>query len=356
MKTPAQHDVAVYIGRFQPFHHGHNALLQSALDSAKHVVVVVGSAYQARTPKNPFTWAERAEMIKLALTPQQRDRLHFLPMRDYYNQARWVEAVRQGVMQIATQIGLGPRPQIALVGHFKDATSSYLKHFDGWLLHSLPRAGAIDAVHLRHALFASHPQALDATLSALASAAPSTTLEFLRAWSALPYLPALKQEWQALAQYHEIWKVAPYPPVFVTVDCVVRCADHVLLIQRGQAPGVGLHAVPGGFIEQRETAYQSALRELQEETGLQLLESSMQASLKGNAVFDHPDRSQRGRTITHAFYFDLGQRPLPEVKGSDDALSATWFPISKLVSMEEQFHDDHFHMLDHFLGLSTQPT
>jgi bifunctional NMN adenylyltransferase/nudix hydrolase len=69
-------------------------------------------------------------------------------------------------------------------------------------------------------------------------------------------------------------------------------------------------------------------------------------------VFDHPDRSQRGRTITHAFHFDLGQRPLPEVSAADDAQSATWIPIEELPSMEEQFHDDHFHMLNHFLNLS----
>ena len=36
-------------------------------------------------------------------------------------------------------------------------------------------------------------------------------------------------------------------------------------------------------------------------------------ALVGVAVFDHPDRSQRGRTITHAHYFDLKTRQLPAV-------------------------------------------
>jgi len=138
----------------------------------------------------------------------------------------------------------------------------------------------------------------------------------------------------------------------VTVEGLVRIADRVLLIRRGNAPGKGLLAMPGGFIEQRETACQSALRELQEETGLRLLASEMEHALKAVQVFDHPDRSQRGRVITHAFHFDLGPRRLPEIAGGDDAAEARWVEIAQLPSLEEQFHDDHFHILDFFLGIT----
>jgi bifunctional NMN adenylyltransferase/nudix hydrolase len=345
-------DLAVYIGRFQPLHNGHLALLRQALDAAAHVVVVIGSAHQARTPKNPFTWQERAEMIRLALPEADRARLSVLPVRDCYEDARWVASVREGVERLAQAQGIRPRPSVTLIGHFKDATSAYLQRFEGWTLQSVDRAGPVDGTHIRDALFAQGGQDLDATLGALTSVAPPSTLDFLRAWSALPFFAALMAEWQMLKAYRQAWAHAPYPPVFVTVDTVVRCADRILLIKRGQPPGVGLLAVPGGFIEQRETAYQSAIRELREETHLSLLESSMHACLKGSAVFDHPDRSQRGRTITHAFYFDLGDRALPEVTADDDAQSVQWVPIAQLASLEDQFHDDHFHMLDHFLGLS----
>lgn len=350
--NPTRKDIAVYIGRFQPWYHGHQALLQQALDAAEQVVVVIGSARQARTPKNPFTWAERAEMIRLALPAADRARVHFLPVRDYYDDERWVQAVRQGVAALATEQGWPARPAVTLIGHFKDATSAYLQRFDGWTLQSVPRASAVDGTHIRDALFGTAGQDLDATLAALAGVAPQSTLDFLRAWSALPFMAALSQEWRMLHQYKAAWAHAPYPPVFVTVDAVVRCADQILLIQRGQPPGVGLYAVPGGFIEQRETAYQSAVRELREETRLSLLESSMRSALKGSAVFDHPDRSQRGRTITHALYFDLGERTPPEIMADDDAQSANWVPMSQLIDLEDQFHDDHFHMLDHFLGLT----
>ncbi|EKD97137.1 MAG: Cytidyltransferase-related protein, partial [uncultured bacterium] len=38
-------DTAIYIGRFEPVHNGHMALLQRALDSARSVIVVMGSAW-----------------------------------------------------------------------------------------------------------------------------------------------------------------------------------------------------------------------------------------------------------------------------------------------------------------------
>ncbi|KQW00107.1 bifunctional nicotinamide-nucleotide adenylyltransferase/Nudix hydroxylase [Rhizobacter sp. Root1221] len=342
-------DVAVYVGRFQPFHLGHLALLKHALSVAPRVVLVIGSAHQARSPKNPFTWRERAEMVRLALDEGDRARVDFLPVRDYYDEARWVAAVQAGVKALA-----GPPVSVALVGHFKDATSDYLKAFAGWSVVPVARVTAADGTALRDALFGAPARSIDATLAALVEHAPATTLDFLRAWVALPHFAELADEWRMLQQYKTAWAAAPYPPVFVTVDAVVRCAGRVLLVRRGQAPGKGLYAVPGGFIEARETVYQSAVRELKEETGLGLLDATMRRALTAVAVFDHPDRSQRGRTITHAHCFDLGDRELPEVAGADDALSADWVPVADLAALEDRFHDDHFHMLDHFLGLTAR--
>jgi bifunctional NMN adenylyltransferase/nudix hydrolase len=348
MTTAHPADLSVYIGRFQPLHSGHLALLHTALAIAPQCVVVLGSAHQARTPKNPFTWQERADMIRLALPEADRARVHFLPIRDHYHHAKWVAAVRAGVAAIAPS----GAANITLIGHLKDASSDYLHHFPGWRMHAMPRVHHADGTHLRDALFGQAGQALEPALAAIASYAPPSTVDFLRAWSALPHFAALAQEWAMLKHYHRSWVSAPYPPVFVTVDAVVCCAGHVLLIRRAAAPGKGLLALPGGFIEPRETLYQSALRELKEETHLHLLDATMQHSLKAVVVFDHPDRSRCGRTITHAHHFDLGQRELPELQAADDALSAQWLPAAELCALESQFHDDHFHILNHFLKLT----
>jgi bifunctional NMN adenylyltransferase/nudix hydrolase len=327
-------------------------LLRQALSLAPRCVVVIGSAHQARTPKNPFSWKERAEMIRLALPAADRERVLFLPLRDYYDETRWADAVRRGVARLVQAPSAATAASIVLIGHFKDATSDYLRGFAGWTLASVERASPANATAIRDAYFAADPHALDPTLGALVDQAPPSTLAFLKAWAQLPQFAEMAEEWRQLRAGHEAWAVAPYPPVFVTVDAVVRCSGRVLLIRRGHAPGKGLLAVPGGFIEQRETVYQSALRELREETHLNLLEPSMRQALRAVAVFDHPDRSQRGRTLTHAHYFDLGERELPEVLGGDDAASAAWVPIEDLLALEDRFLDDHFHMLDHFIGMT----
>ena len=115
-------DTAVLIGRFQPVHSGHLALLHAALAQARQVVVVVGSAFQARTPKNPFTWPERAALLRACLPEDVQARLHVLPMRDFYDEPRWAQAVQAAVHTVAA--AQTAQPRIALVGHFKDASSN----------------------------------------------------------------------------------------------------------------------------------------------------------------------------------------------------------------------------------------
>lgn len=356
MNTPTQshtqpytHTVAVCIGRFQGLHLGQLAVIRRALSLAPRVVIVIGSAFQARTPKNPFNWQERVEMIRLALTVEEAGRVGFVPVRDYFDGQRWVAAVLAGVQ---AQVGALPAGQTVLVGHRKDATSDYLSDFPHWQLDDVGSQGAMHSSTLRDAFFSAADHPLEPALAALVSLVPPSTTGFLRAWAQLPCYRELAGEWAALRAEHALWASAPYPPVFVTVDALIQCAGHVLLIVRGRAPGKGLYALPGGFLEQRETVYQSALRELQEETGLRLLPGDIAHALKAVRVFDHPDRSQRGRVITHAHHFDLGARRVPEVSGSDDALSAAWVPIAELAALEDRFHDDHFHILDSFLQLT----
>lgn len=50
--------------------------------------------------------------------------------------------------------------------------------------------------------------------------------------------------------------------------CFVSRGDGLLFVRRAVEPAKGLWTLPGGFIELGETAEQAALRELEEETGL----------------------------------------------------------------------------------------
>ena len=338
------YDTAILIGRFQPVHAGHVALLREALARAHRAIAIVGSAHQARSAKNPFTWEERAAMLRNALPAQDAARLTVLPVRDCYDEPAWAQAVREAVAHHTA-----PQARIGLVGHFKDASSDYLHAFPGWALIRMERQGSIDATAIRDAYFSATPETIAAALAPFATDIPPATQALLTQFARQPDYLALKEEWQMLRGYRAAWAGAPYPPVFVTVDAVVRCQDHVLLIRRAHAPGKGLWALPGGFLEPRDTLWQSCLRELAEETHCALPEATWRAALQQVAVFDHPDRSQRGRTITHAHYFDLQHPPLPKVRPGDDAAHAEWVAIDQLASMEDAFFEDHFHIVNHFL-------
>lgn len=346
------HDICVLIGRFQPVHAGHLALLHEALRIAPKVVVVLGSAHAARSVRNPFTWRERRALVWGALSPELAQRVHFAPVRDYYDEARWASAVVDAVHHAD---GLLPDPKVGasvcIVGHFKDASSGYLRSFPGWALHAMPRQGAFDATPIRDAWLRG-----DAHL--MQDPVLPNVLTFLRDFSATPDFARLQEEWQALQQARAAWAAAPYPPIFVTVDALVHDQQHVLLIRRRRAPGRGLLALPGGFVDEQETLLRSCLRELAEETHCALAPDDFWRALQGVRVFAHPGRSQRGRTITHVHRFDLDTVPrnhapaaLPAVRADDDAAEALWVPIADLARLEDQFFEDHFHVLDVFLGI-----
>lgn len=56
-----KYDALVFIGRFQPFHNGHRAIVDAAIEQAREVIIVVGSSFAARNIRNPFTFEERNE-------------------------------------------------------------------------------------------------------------------------------------------------------------------------------------------------------------------------------------------------------------------------------------------------------
>ena len=334
-------DAAVLIGRFQPFHNGHAALLAKALETAPRVIVVLGSAFAARNAKNPFSWEERAAMIGCTLDDATRDRVSFVPMRDYYDDVRWAATATQLVEK-----RIGGKARVALIGYLKDASSQYLNRFSSWEFIGMPRQGDIDATALRRVWFEGEDP--EVTRALLAPLLPEAVLHYLRGWAMLPMFDRLREEHLAVEESRKVWGNGP----FITVDAVVKAADQILLVKRGRAPGKGTWALPGGFLDGRERVLQGAIRELREETGFALLDATLESALVGAAVFDHPDRSTRARTITHAHFFDLKDAQPPAVLGADDAAEARWFPVSELAGMEGEFFEDHFNILNHFLSLT----
>lgn len=341
---------AVYIGRFQPFHAGHLACVRRALEVAAHLIVLVGSINRPRTVRDPFGYAERREMIEAALPGALRERVVITGVADrLYNLPRWVAGVQAAVDGIVGAVA-GAGAPLTLVGHRKDATSSYLDLFPQWAFSPVEAVPMGSATGIRDALFGAAEADLPHVLAA--QPLPEGVRAYLRDWIAAEPAAwqALRAEWAFLRRYRSQFAALPYPPIFQTVDAVVLQAGHILLVERGAQPGRGLLALPGGFLGADETLEQAVLRELREETGLKVPEPVLRGSLRARARYDDPQRSLRGRTLTDAFLFDLRPGPLPRLKGGSDARKAQWMSLAEFQSLEARLFEDHFHIVQDLLG------
>ena len=322
---------------------------------ADHVLVIVGSAYRAPTPRNPFCWETRSEMLLQSLNADERSRVTVLPLRDYFDTDRWSRQLAKIVTNFAVENGI-ESSNILLVSRLEQSFVYDHACLSSWQHVKLDRFAEIDSSSIRSCLFSrvnakysnsSSKYAIDDLVNLL----PVNVAKSIVNWMNKEQFRVLADEWLMLHEYKESWRSAPYTPIFVTADSVVRCGDKVLLVERGKAPGKGLWAVPGGYLEPHELIFRSALRELAEETCIDLDASELESHCKMSFVSDHPNRSERGRIITHAYFFDLGPRILPQVTAADDASHVVWMDIGKIAELESQFHDDHFMILDRCLGI-----
>lgn len=332
--------VAVIIGRWQILHRGHCSLLRAALAAAERVVVVIGSAWRARDAHNPFSWQERVQQFEAVLSTDERKRVVFVAVRDYFDDERWVAAVRAGVACASEAADA-----VTLIGCRRDHTSAYLDLFPGWRLVELEARENLAATDLRRMYF--EATSIGAALAVLGNYVEPGVRASLESWALTPEYRRCATEHAAVRAYRERYTA----PFYLTADAVVTADGHVLLIRRGGDIGHGLLALPGGFVDPLERFYPAAVRELAEETGYAPPREVLAAALRGQAVFDHPRRSSRGRIVTTAFHFDLGAVKPPEVHGQDDAKEAKWVPIADLPAIEAQLFEDHICILDHFCGV-----
>ncbi len=88
-------DIALFIGRFQPLHHGHIHVIYRILESHNYLKIGIGSSQISHTKYNPFTKEERKEFIRAALKkreiPESRYSIYYIP--DIFDASKWVEHV-----------------------------------------------------------------------------------------------------------------------------------------------------------------------------------------------------------------------------------------------------------------------
>lgn len=307
------------VGRFHPLTDDHVQALEDWRGDGNLIVVVIG-ANMPRSSRYPFTAEEQVAMLQSAGFEAVAIEDALLPA----DRVAQLTAIAEGAPLLSFDPGYGDELQGLWVGEVRAAEADIGA-----------RAAAVRSAWLSDEDFSGVPDAVRALMGKALD--PETRRE-------------LAEEDAYLVAYRKSWSVAPYPPIQVTVDALIRRDDRVLLIKRGGLPGRGLWGLPGGFLDPHETLFAAALRELREETGLSLSETQARFYQKGQYVFDQPDRAARGRTISHVWYFDLSGVALPPLEAGDDAAALKWTGVDCALKMRAHMFEDHYLMLHHFLS------
>lgn len=153
-------DILGYIGRFQGFHFGHKNVVLDAISRLApdgKLLMFLGSSNQPRTVKNPFTFTERAQMIKKSMGPLLSNKIVFRPVFDYKSDDDWVLDVKRQMAITLDTFGYNhEEAKIGLIGMNKDESTYYLKHFPFWPYVDFPRPTddeMISATYVRDWLF-----------------------------------------------------------------------------------------------------------------------------------------------------------------------------------------------------------
>ena len=83
----------LYVGRFQPYHNGHNSVIERIADEVDELIIGIGSAEISHDLRHPFTAGERVLMISRALK-NIRIPVYIIPLEDVKRNALWVAHVK----------------------------------------------------------------------------------------------------------------------------------------------------------------------------------------------------------------------------------------------------------------------
>jgi bifunctional NMN adenylyltransferase/nudix hydrolase len=337
--------VAVYIGRFAPFHKGHKAVVSHCNKQFDKTIVLVGSTNKRRSHKNPFDF----DVIERWIQENSDDNTTVRPLKDYiYNDQKWISQVEDIVYSIYNP----NKYEFTIVGHDKDASSYYLSIFPTWQTQFLPSfEEGISATDIRNEIFNENT-----TFHYIKKYLTEDVIKYISFYRKTNAWKDIMQEIKWLNNEKELFKDYPYKETlkFNCSDAVVVCEGNVLLIERKTAPGKGTLALPGGFVNRQETYKEAAIRELYEETNLRIPEKVLNGSLKRSKIFDSPKRNFGIPRISNAFYFEvepdkIGKYPkLPKIKAADDAVNARWVSLAEVKYL--QLFDDHADIIDNFVN------
>lgn len=341
-------DIGVFTMRARPFGPQHLYNIEEGLKQARVLFVIVGSAFEPINFRNPFTEFEVCEMVRGSLNDEQNERVFLFGMPDFDSDLRWVTQVQQLVKSTADSFGW-ENPSVALVGHVKDESGYYLRMFPQWgRIGTANWQDGYSSTGIRKALYERPESYVEMGL-------PKGTEVFLRQW--IHSEAYIRMQAEYFFNKEEASKFPPHPyhgegaAFHLTADMCMFQAGGVILVRRGDMPGEGLWALPGGHINYLERFEDAAVRELIEETDILKLnegleEQDIRQAIRGSKLLDNPWRSTRMRTVGMAYGGILPGSTRLLVQGADDAKEARFWNIDEIT--REMMFEDHYLIIEHF--------
>lgn len=335
--------VGVFIGRCQPFHNGHLNCIMHSLKKYDHTLIILAASNQYRSIKNPFDVNDRKKMIDDSLRDYYGEYTFAYAPDSPYDDERWCNSIRHIIKEQVC-----PETDVFLIGHLVEGDNDWLQWFPEYeFVPTDPIDPSISATELREVLFNSENTVEEIKRLRTTPQVKDYLTGFLR----ISDYKRLKNEYREIQEYKQLFEGLKYPVQFITADAVVHFHGHVLMVKRKGGLGKGTWALAGGFIEETETVRDAILRELREETKIDVPPKILENNLKFIEFFDKPNRSLRGRTITFAGLIDLSninQKDLPSVKGSSDAEVARWFSMLQIEELAKRnlLFEDHEHIIN----------
>lgn len=308
--------LAVIIGRFQPLHNGHVDLIQEALANHDQVLLLVGSVNRETNFNNPLTPEERFALIQ-GQFPEESS-LIVRGLKDKPTDDEWVEEVTANVMNIEED------PSKVVIYTSEKDEEFYNKSFIYNL--AVKQSDGINATNIRNMWY---------QISGLASL-PTHVHKFIEGIPEERRL-ALKDERLSclLGKSVAMNGHAFGNPIEPVAHAVVVHQNKILLVKRMSVRGKGQWAIPGGFIEHTETTRMAAIRELKEETGLDL--QVLRAKELATAVEENLD-DLSVRTIGHNYLYIIDPMEEQPVVSLDTSECSDYMWVDTLDILTEKMN------------------
>lgn len=330
----------VYIGRFQPIHNGHMAIIEKTTKMMKEndsFTIIIGSADQERTIRNPLTIEERKKTLEITTEgmPVKIDTINDSP----YDYDEWIRQLAAKLFKDYSAFG-----NTTIVG--MEGVEEYVKRLNDIVGKDVCKSIVFTEQDTNTNIHSTKiRENTDAWFNDFFM--PTKVVDYLR--SITPdFVDIIKNINKIADDYAKSCNVK-YNTCFMTVDNVVYTADKVLLIRRKDN---GKYAISGGFAEPCQTMKQNALRELEEETSLTINDVILEKEpILIDAPFRDPRSSKKVNLISMVYSWNC-KNP-GNVKAADDAADAMWVDFKEIKNMKaSEFHADHKKIICKVLGIN----